>query len=288
MKFLSVLFLSFFTTIASATPYKLEGSFFADKDQKAPVSFNLEWTEKEDQIAGFYSDNHFAPRAPVRGLVTEYGRTFEILLPNDKRGVKSISLLTASVGAKKTGTSIPLQMVTRDERGNPLKTARLSVQFMDITPRSDTRQAEEERPCGEGLGDLAGYCGRYGGMIAEEFDSARMCDFMTPKDVRLELDNEANVIFHVSQPGDKHMSQDHLIGRVPSSAPSRTVDLMSRHCRPLPGTNFPGEDCKRLNLIGTFSMRNGEPHFTGTYSIINEKNDRSCRYSMTLDRVETI
>jgi hypothetical protein len=177
--------------------------------------------------------------------------------------------------------------VTRDRKGNPLSTKKFNAQFVDITSRSEA-QAQEERPCSEGFGQMSGYCGRYGGMLTEEFDSGRVCDFLSRKDIRLEVDNEANVIFHTERPQERFASQDHLIGRIPSDTSSRTVDLMSRHCRPLPGTNFPGDDCKRINLIGTFTNRNGNPHFTGTYSIIDEKNDRSCRYSMTMDRVERI
>lgn len=287
MKIILILITLAMTSVSLASPYQLKGSFFFKKGEKNPVSFSLRWIEKEGNITGLYTDDRFSQRAPVRGIVSDTGRTFEIVLPEEKGGVKSFSLLTASMDAAATGKQVPLQLVTRDMTGNPLSTARFTAQFTETQSASAT-QAQEERPCSEGFGEMAGYCGRYGGMVSEEYDSGRLCDFMSSKNVRLEVDNEANVIFHTEQPADRHASQDHLIGRIPSDSASRSVDIMSRHCRPLPGTNFPGDDCKRINLIGTFSSRNGNPHFTGTYSIIDEKNDRSCRYSMTMDRVERI
>lgn len=272
----------------SASPFQLKGSYFFRNGEKKPVSFNLRWIEKEGRITGFYSDDRFTERAAVTGVSTDNGRTFEIILPQANAGLKSFSLLTSSVTASDTGKQIPLQLVTRDLKGNPLTTAKFEAQFTEITPKGEAAQAQQARPCTDGFGEMEGYCGRYGGMISEEFDSGRLCDFLTTKNLRLEVDNEANVIFHTDQPDDRHVSQDHLIGRIPSDTPSRSVDIMSRHCRPLPGTNFPGDDCKRINLIGTFMTRNGNPHFIGTYSIIDEKSDRSCRYSMTFDRMERI
>ncbi len=285
--FLFLLFSFTFTVQVFASPFQLKGSYHFRNGEKHPVEFSLKWVEREGKLTGFYSDNRFTERTAVTGIATDNGRIFEIVLPSTDGDVKSFSLLTSSVGPSETGKSIPLQLVTRDAKGNPLSTAKFPAQYTEITPREEV-QAQEARPCTDGFGQLSGYCGHYGGMLSEEFDSGGLCDFMTAKDVRLEIDNAANVIFHTEQPSDRHSSQDHLIGRLPSDAASRTVDLMSRHCRPLPGTNFPGDDCKRVNLIGSFSMRNGNPHFNGTYSIVDEKNERSCRYSMTMDRVDRI
>lgn len=289
MKCISLLAGLFFTTCALASPFQLKGSYFFRGGEKKPVTFKLRWVEDDGRVTGIYSDNRFTNRAVVNGFASDNGRTFEIILPQMDGGVKSFSLLTSSAGPSETGKQIPLQLVTRDMKGNPLSTAKFEAQFVEITAGGrENAQAQEARPCSEGFGELSGYCGRYGGMISEEFDSGRVCDLISRKDLRLEVDNEANVIFHTEEPNDRHSSQDHLIGRIPSDTPSRTVDIMSRHCRPLPGTNFPGDDCKRINLIGTFTNRDGNPHFVGTYSIIDEKTDRSCRYSMTFDRVERI
>lgn len=274
--------------LAFASPYQLKGSYFFRSGDKTPVTFNIRWVEKDGKVTGFYSDDRFAERATVDGLVTDNGRIFEIVLPREQNGVKTFSLLSSSAGPEKSGNSIPLQITSRDMSGNPLTSAKFNARFMQVVPGEQSAQAQEARPCTDGFGEMSGYCGRYGGMVSEEYDSARLCDFMSSKDLRLEVDNEANIIFHTSQPEDKHVTQDHLIGRIPSETPTRSVDIMSRHCRPLPGTTFPGDDCKRINLIGTFTNRNGTPHFTGTYTIIDEKNDKSCRYSMTLDRVERI
>lgn len=274
---------------AWASTLQLRGAFFPKASEKKSVSFRLRWVEEDGKLTGFYSDDRFSQRAPVTGLVTDSGRTFEILLPRTQEGIKSFSLLSSSIGSRDTATTIPVELVARDERGNPLRSARFDAQFSVETPRPARRlQAQEERPCTGGFGELSGYCGRYGGMISELQDSGQLCDFMTYKDVRLELDNEANVIFHTAQPDDKHFTQDHLIGRVPSETATRSVDLMSRHCRPLPGTNFPGDDCKRVNLVGVFTSRDGTPHFSGTYTIIDERTEKSCRYSLTLDRVQRI
>ncbi len=290
MKSFSILIGISLSAMAIASPFQLKGSYFFRGGEKTPVKFNLSWVEKEGRVTGFYSDNRFTDRTVVNGFASDNGRTFEIILPQVDGGVKSFSMLTSSAGASETGKEIPLQIVTRDLKGNPLSTAKFNAQFVEITSGDQNSQAQtqEAKPCSDGFGEMSGYCGRYGGMLTEEFDSGRVCDFLTQKNIRLEVDNDANVIFHTEQPQDRHATQDHLIGRIPSDASSRTVDLMSRHCRPLPGTNFPGDDCKRINLIGTFTNRNGNLHFNGTYSIIDEKNDRSCRYSMTMDRVERI
>jgi hypothetical protein len=287
MKCLSFLIGLTLSTLAAAAPYQLKGAYYFHQGDKNPVSFNLKWVEKDGKVTGLYSDNRFTDEALVKGRSSDTGRTFEIVLPVEKSGVKSFLLLTSSAGPKETGKSIPLQIVTRDMNGNPLQTARFEAQFSEQTSRSEA-QAQEARPCTEGFGELSGFCGRYGGMLTEEYDSGKECDFVTEKNVRLEMDNEANVIFHTNHPQERYSSEDHLIGRIPSDTQTKTVDLMSRQCRPLPGTNFPGDDCKRLNLIGTFTSRNGHPHFNGTYSIIDEKNDKSCRYSMTMDLVDRI
>lgn len=287
MKTLLSLFILSLPVMTLASPYQLKGSYFFRKNDKTPVNFNVRWVEKNGQLTGFYSDDRFAERAAVDGMVTDNGRMFEVVLPRETGGVKTLSFLTSSAGKESSGKSIPLQLVTRDMTGNPLTTAKFNAQFVEVIS-PETKQAQEARPCSEGFGEMAGYCGRYGGMVSELQDAGRMCDFMSSKDLRLEVDNEANIIFHTSQPDDRHVTQDHLVGRIPSETPTRSVDIMSRHCRPLPGTTFPGDDCKRINLVGTFTSQNGTPHFSGTYTIIDEKNDKSCRYSMTLDRVERI
>lgn len=271
-----------------ATPYQLKGSFLLQRGEKRPVNFSIRWVEKEGQVTGFYSDSKFTQRALVTGLSTDNGRTFEIIFPRATGEVKSLTILSASTGSSEKGKKIPLEMISRDKEGNPLTTVKFQAQFSEITSPRGQRQAQEARPCSEGFGEIAGYCGLYGGMLSEEFNSGKVCNFLDTKNIRLELDNDANVIFHTESPTDRSAREDHLIGRIPSGANSRKVDLMSRHCRPLPGTNFPGDDCKRLNLIGTFSERNGNPHFSGTYMIIDEKNDKSCRYSMTMDRVNRL
>lgn len=291
MKTLLSLVLLSLPALSFASPYQLKGAYYFKSGDKTPVNFNVRWVEKDGQVTGFYSDDRFAERATVNGMVTDNGRMFEAVLPRENGGVKTLSFLTSSAGAESSGKSIPLQLVARDMTGNPLSTAKFNADFIQvISPDTNSRtaQAEEERPCSDGFGEMAGYCGKYGGMISELKDDNKLCDFMGSKDLRVEVDNEANIIFHTAQPDDRHMSQDHLVGRIPSSTPTRSVDIMSRHCRPLPGTTFPGDDCKTVNLVGTFTNQSGTPHFTGTYTITDEKNDRSCQYSMTLDRVERI
>ncbi len=289
MKSLSLLALISLSVLAS--PLQLKGSYFFQRGEKKPVTFSLRWVEKNGQVTGFYSDNRFTNRSLVTGQSTDNGRTFEILLPQASNGVKSFSILTSSGVATQDEKEVSLQLVARDIGGTPLSIAKFDAQFSEIIPAASAavgKQAQEARPCSEGFGEMAGYCGVYGGMLSEESDTGKVCDLLSSNTARLELDNEANVIFHTETPSEKNSQQDHLIGRIPSGTESRNVDLMSRHCRPLQGTNFPGDDCKRINLIGTFSSKNGSPHFTGTYVIIDEKNDRSCRYSMTMDRVNRI
>ncbi len=270
-----------------AAPYQLKGSFFYKAGEKTPVSFNLRWVEQNGRAIGFYSDNRFTERSAMTGVVTDHGRTFEIVLARADRGVKSFSFLTSSAEAEAIGKNMPIQMVTRDDQGNPLSAAKFEAKLTEIKPQ-ETAQAEEAPPCTEGFGQLEGVCGLYGGMVSEETDTNKMCELDTPQNLRLEVDNQANVILHTSAPGDRNGVNDHLIGRIPSDTESKSVDLMSRHCKPLSGTRFPGGNCKRLNLMGRFNSRNGTEHFIGTYSIIDEKTDRSCRYSMSMDLVNRI
>ena len=76
----------------------------------------------------------------------------------------------------------------------------------------------------------------------------------------------------------------HRVGRIFVDPNSTRIDLISRVCRPLNGTSFGGDDCKRLNLAGTFNIVKEGKHFSGRYTILDEKTNESCRYSLSMNQ----
>jgi hypothetical protein len=101
--------------------------------------------------------------------------------------------------------------------------------------------------------------------------------------LRLELDNDANMILHLTSYPNIVGAPAHYLGRVPSDPGSNRVELLQRSCRPLPGTSFPGDTCQRQHLRGTFSTERNTRHFSGSYIITDEATNERCRYGFSLD-----
>jgi hypothetical protein len=179
--------------------------------------------------------------------------------------------------------TIPVSVVLRDENGKPVNTNSIEVNFV-VMPARRVAQRQEASGCQEGFGVLAGFCGMYSGMLTEEMDANKKCDLLAFSNSRLILDENAEMGLALGELSEIVNPPIHRIGRIFTDPESMRVDLTSRSCRPLMGTTFNGDDCKRMNLVGEFSFEKNVKHFLGYYSIINEKTNELCRYRLSMDQ----
>lgn len=283
MKYLSLLIFYLISVnlfAQEAFQYQLKGSYKLKASDKRPVEYTLRWSENKGQITGEYSDNFFIDAAKVKGNEGDMGRNFIVELPSLKNSVKSITLLSSEAKSDRTGTSVPVSIVTRDRRGNPLTTTSAKSNFVTLY---SVTQKQEEKPCQEGLGALAGYCGIYEGLISEYQDKRNKCNLLFASAVKLELTDDQTLILHLGEVNDLVNIPYHVIGRLPSNPEGTAIDVMSRTCRPLQGVNAPGDACKQLNLTGTFSIEGANRHFAGAYSIKEEGTNNLCQYTLSMD-----
>lgn len=278
--FLFIYALSFSVFGQDAFQYQLKGSYKIKTSDKRPVEYTLRWREDKGKITGDYSDNFFIDKAPVKGDEGELGRNFIVELPFMKNGVKSITFLSSEVKSDRTGTQVPVSIVTRDRRGNPLTTARAMSNFITLY---SVAQKQEEKPCQEGFGVLSGYCGVYEGVISEYQDKRNKCNLLFSSAARLELTQDQTLILHLAEVSDLVTIPSHIIGRLPADTQSQSIDVMSRSCRPLEGVNVRGDACKQLNLTGTFSIEGANRHFAGSYTIKEEGTNNICQYTLSMD-----
>jgi hypothetical protein len=146
-------------------------------------------------------------------------------------------------------------------------------------------QKQEEAKCQEGFGQLAGYCGVYTGMFSEELDTNKKCNLLAFSATRLVLDENGELGLILGETSAIISTPFHRIGRIFTNTDSDRIDVISRDCRLLPGTTFAGDNCKRMNLSGTFSKIRNVKHFSGDYLIIDEKTNERCRYNLSMDQV---
>lgn len=274
-----------FLAIAETYQYELKGSFVLDSSKQSPVKYTLKWSEDNGRIRGVYTDDFFAKKVPVSGEGSDIGRTFIIKFPESKSGVKSITVLSSTIKGTETGTSVPVSVITRDNIGNPLTTAKAKSEFV-ITSYGPIAQLQEEYVCTDGFGVLGGYCGVYAGLLAEEQDRRNRCNLLLSDAVRLELSTDGMMILHLGEVNNIITTPAHTIGRIPSNPQKQSVDIMSRDCGPLSGVNSSSSSCKILHLKGQFSTIKGVRHFQGTYNIAEEGTNNTCRYSLSMDREE--
>lgn len=288
MKSLMILILLFLfpvMVIAETYQYSLQGTYKLDSSRQKPVNYTLKWSEENGRIGGIYSDDHFSKSASVSGEGGDIGRTFIVKFPELKGGVKSLTILASTVTGKATATAVPVSIVTRDGVGNPLTTAKTTSNFV-TTSYSSVAQLQEENECSEGFGVLAGYCGIYAGLLAEEQDRRNRCNLLFSDAVRLELNTDSTVVLHLGEVNSIITTPAHSIGRIPVNPQKSSVDLMGRVCGPLSGVNSSSSTCKVLHLSGNFSTVRESRRFTGTYTISEEGTNNTCRYSLSMDREE--
>lgn len=270
---------------AETYQYSLQGTYKLDSSRQKPVNYTLKWSEENGRINGNYTDDYFAKNAGVSGEGSDIGRTFTVKFPAVKGGVKSLTILASVVKGKATATTVPISIVTRDGVGNPLTTSKATANFI-TTSYSSVAQLQEENVCTEGFGVLAGYCGIYAGLLAEEQDRRNRCNLLFSDAVRLELNSDSTVVLHLGEVNALITTPAHSIGRLPVNPQKSSVDLMSRVCGPLSGVNSSSDSCKVLHLRGNFSTVRESKRFTGTYTISEEGTNNICRYSLSMDREE--
>lgn len=282
-RLLIFLLLLSFHSFAQNEKYQLKGSLGVDTASKTKISFDLRWNESDGKASGTYKDNFYADSAPMKGVVGELGRIFIVTLPKEAKGVRTISFLTSDMRGNQGAALIPVSVSLRDEKGTPVRTTAIEANLIGGEARM-LAQRQEAEPCQEGFGNLAGYCGAYTGMLSEEMDTRNKCNLLAFNNSRLILDENAELGLVLGEPSEIIDTPVHRIGRLFRNPASMSVDLLSRACRSLPGTSFPSDDCKRLGLTGTFTTANKTRHFTGQYTITNERTNESCRYSLSMDQ----
>jgi hypothetical protein len=274
-----------FVVVAENFQYELKGSFKRGEGEK-PVNYTLRWTEESEKISGVYSDDHFTKRSEVRGVGDEVGRTFIVPFSQSKDGVSSLTILCSQVRKVDTATTVPISLVTRDEKGNPLISLKTSAYFATTSDRAFA-QLQEENRCNDEFGVLAGFCGTYSGMLTEQRDRRNSCNLLMADSVRLELSNEGMLILRLGELKGTAESPIHTIGRIPFNPQKNSIDVMNRVCVPLYGINMSGGSCKILHLRGDFSRAKDNLHFSGTYQISEEGANNVCLYGLSMDKVES-
>lgn len=283
MKLLTFLAFCLVYSFSHAQEYRLSGTYLIDKPSKAPVEFSLRWKQQEGQLQGEYSDDRYTEKTKAVGTITT-GNNFSITLPTPNKGVKSITVLGPRLEKSDTGRTVPLTVVTRDIKGNPITTAEVNASFIALTEAQLTQAQEAGPDCVANFGELSNICGIYAGMISEESDPTRSCDLTNAPALRLEIDYLGEVRLHTNEVSEIVATPVHELGRLPANPSSTSIDILNRECRALPQAAFAPDNCKRLNLTGTFSRDEDAWHFVGSYLITDEKTNRSCRYRFSLDQ----
>lgn len=277
--------------------FELKGSFEPNPETKKPVTFTLSWEEKDGKMNGTYDDNFYGQKVPVKGIASDtHGRILIGTFPKESKGIRTITFLGSDLKGTKGAALLPFSVVLRDENGKPVNTTQIDANLIAIAPPApapaatsttqtpQVAQRQETPPCQEGFGSMAGFCGVYNGMLTEEEDNEKKCNLLSYKTSHLVLDDNAEMGISLGDVSDIISTPVHRIGRLPASPENTDVDLMSRVCRPLPGIAFKGDNCKRLALIGSFTINGKNKHFTGTYTIVDENTNQSCRYSISMDQ----
>lgn len=261
---------------AQEQEYQLKGSIGSHDP------FTLKWTEKDGKALGTFSDNLYAESAVARGISGDLGRLFIVTFPEEINGVRTITFLGSDLKGDKGSALIPLTIVLRDDTGKPISSAIIEANLTGMTNVQIAQRQEEK--CHDGFGALAGYCGVYSGMLVEEADSRNKCSLLNFNNSRFVLDENAEVGLSLGEISGIVNPPIHRIGRVFTDTDSTSVDLLSRNCKSLPGTNFNGDDCKRLHIHGVFSSTSKVKHFMGKYTITDEKTNEFCRYGLSMDQ----
>lgn len=281
MKSWMLILILFFSTNTFAFQYELSGSLGKDPKTQKEISFSMNWSELNGVCRGTYEDQSYIGSGILRGVNSASGRLFVITSRGLDKNIRTMILASSNLKIDKGEASVPISFTIRDDQGNPLGTKISSAKLISGSVSSKTAQLQEE-PCQDGFGELAGFCGVYSGLVSETSDSQNRCDLLSSSKVKLVLDENGELGLVLGDISEILQTPIHRIGRIFINPSSRRVDLLTRSCRELIGTRFDKDDCKRLNIQGVFSLFQNSRHFVGQYSIVDEKTNQSCTYSLTL------
>lgn len=259
--------------------YQMDGTFqgrLPPDFRQVEVTFSMAWREMNGRIEGTYRDNLFTINTPVTGTSGMNGRIFTVDFPRVVQGVSSLSI-TTNLTNLQSGTA-PVMIVMMDPSANSSGQYNASAAIFVF---SGARPAESN--CDVGFGALTEYCGLYAGAIQEISDSSARCN-LPAYGFRLELNTDAkfNLYFYYS---DSTIGiPEHELNSLPTPPLSPTVNLTTRHCGTLVGTNFDTENCQALRLEGRFEENAGQRSFRGSYQITDEITKESCQYELVLER----
>lgn len=269
--------------MAQAESYQLKGSLGINSETKKNIDFTLKWTEEGGKAMGTYSDNFYTQSAVAKGISGDLGRIFVITFPQEIKGVQTISFLGSDLKTAKISTPVPVSVVLRDKDGKPVNTTSIQAN-LSVHSESKIAQKQEDQRCQQGFGALAGYCGIYTGMLTEEMDTSKKCNLLDFNNIRLVLDENGEIGLVFGELSSIVNPPVHRIGRIFTDQDTERVDILSRNCRPLQGVAFKGDNCKRLDLVGNFRVENKVKRFAGTYTILDEKTNESCRYGVSMEQ----
>ncbi len=268
------LFFSF--SLIAQTRYTVKG-FFPEAGVTTPISYSLNWIENGGELKGLYKDSTIKESIPVTVVPNERTRIFQVPRAN------AMTLITTIPTAVDKTKILPVSITLADSVKTIMSANLYPANLIITEPQA---QESSNVPCREGFGGLAGFCGSYQGMVVEEQDTSNRCqltDIGTPP--RLFLNELGELGIRVAPVSVSTPNPIHILGRIPLNNDRSSVDLIARVCRPLDGTSFKDDDCKRINVTGDFSTNKTQTaHFFGTYSIVDEKTNERCQYRLSLDR----
>lgn len=270
-------------SLFAQTRYSLRG-FYSQPGQTSPTPYALNWAESGETIKGLYKDNSISESIQVEIIKKDRMRIFQIPLS------RQVTLMTTLPADNSHPKNVPVSVTLEDSDKNLVAASLVEADFSATQAqaqedRVSSLSSATSRTCVEGFGGLAGYCGTYEGLVVEEQDTANKCALTSQIIPRLFLNENGELGVRVGAVSTLNPNPVHKIGRIPLNDSRARVDLMSRVCRPLDGTSFNGDDCKRINVTGDFSQnQSNTAHFFGTYVIVDEKTNERCQYRFSLDR----
>jgi hypothetical protein len=276
----SLLIFSFMFSFAAwaQNRYELKG-FYTSPGKLRPTSYSLNWVEEAQTVRGMYKDHSMKESIKVDGLIDKNVRIFRLpLSPN--------VVLMTSLPKGENQKMIPVSITFLDENLAPGSSSVIEASF--AMNSASKRQAQEATTCRDGFGNLKDMCGTYRGLVVEEQDSGNKCALTATSNLpELQLKDSGEI--DVNVPSLNTLSApSHHVGRIPFNSDKASVDVLGRVCRTLNGTKFAGDDCKRLNVTGEFSRGlDNNPHFFGTYVIVDEKTNERCQYRLSVDRTKS-
>ena len=304
--FISFCVLAPIWAFAQSFQYKIEGSFMAQglggasgSNSAYPVSpalpntipvisdpgavtvnFTIRWNESANVVQGIYQDNYFstAPNV-VSGNVMNIGRNFTVILPAEVNGAKTIVIRTSQTGAY--SGSVPATIMTMNNVGGTLYSENT---FGYMSSLSNSINEIPGSGCSIGFGSLTGFCGLYGGNMTEISDSGNRCDLLLTGSPRLELGTDTKFKLYLNYSNSINNIPFHDLGTFTASPDGLSVTVSRRECGPLPGTNFPDNNCKILMLNSSFFNTAGNITMSGNYTITDELSGEACSYNMFFNR----